>query len=198
MATPGEPRVGVNPVSALTPGILRRIFEPVQPREAERRARETGGTHMLRSSGLDADGADASCASRADAARLRRRTRRLKPTRSSACFFLPSESLIAPSTRSAAVIVAVSSVTACRSRAARRRDVALGFAVGGDEFGAYEGGGDAEALREFFLRDGERRQVVAARALFERGAGGFFGLVALRRGRAAARSLRWRAFSSRR
>src|SRR5262249_8093664 len=28
-----EPRVGVNPVSALTPGILRRIFEPAQPRD---------------------------------------------------------------------------------------------------------------------------------------------------------------------
>lgn len=28
----GEPRVFVNPVSVLTPGILRRIFEPVQPR----------------------------------------------------------------------------------------------------------------------------------------------------------------------
>lgn len=27
-----EPRVGVNPLSALTPGILRRIFEPTQPR----------------------------------------------------------------------------------------------------------------------------------------------------------------------
>ncbi|HVY86630.1 MAG TPA: AsmA-like C-terminal region-containing protein [Caulobacterales bacterium] len=27
-----EPRVGVNPLSALTPGILRRIFEPVTPR----------------------------------------------------------------------------------------------------------------------------------------------------------------------
>ena len=25
-----QPRVGVNPVSALTPGILRRIFEPVR------------------------------------------------------------------------------------------------------------------------------------------------------------------------
>lgn len=34
----GEPRVGVNPVSALTPGILRRIFEPV---------RENGATHAL-------------------------------------------------------------------------------------------------------------------------------------------------------
>lgn len=34
----GEPRVGVNPVSALTPGILRRIFEPVQQRPA-------GGAH---------------------------------------------------------------------------------------------------------------------------------------------------------
>jgi len=32
-----EPRVGVNPVSALTPGILRRIFEPVQ--------RPAGGAH---------------------------------------------------------------------------------------------------------------------------------------------------------
>ena len=40
----GEPRVGVNPVSALTPGILRRIFEPVQPREA---AGGTGGAHAL-------------------------------------------------------------------------------------------------------------------------------------------------------
>jgi hypothetical protein len=39
-----EPRVGVNPVSALTPGILRRIFEPVQPRE---RPASTGGAHAL-------------------------------------------------------------------------------------------------------------------------------------------------------
>ncbi|MBN8608282.1 MAG: hypothetical protein J0L81_15290 [Caulobacterales bacterium] len=38
----GAPRVGVNPVSALTPGILRRIFEPVQ--------RETGGAHSLNDS----------------------------------------------------------------------------------------------------------------------------------------------------
>ncbi|MGD9814119.1 MAG: DUF3971 domain-containing protein [Hyphomonadaceae bacterium] len=30
----GAPRVGVNPASVLTPGILRRIFEPVQPRAA--------------------------------------------------------------------------------------------------------------------------------------------------------------------
>ncbi|MGE0741819.1 MAG: DUF3971 domain-containing protein [Hyphomonadaceae bacterium] len=30
----GAPRVGVNPVSALTPGILRRIFEPLPEREA--------------------------------------------------------------------------------------------------------------------------------------------------------------------
>ncbi|MBL8531594.1 MAG: hypothetical protein JNK94_07660 [Hyphomonadaceae bacterium] len=29
-----EPRVSVNPISALTPGILRRIFEPIQPRTA--------------------------------------------------------------------------------------------------------------------------------------------------------------------
>ena len=35
-----QPRVGVNPVSALTPGILRRIFEPPQPRDA-------GGAHSL-------------------------------------------------------------------------------------------------------------------------------------------------------
>ncbi|HYD73195.1 MAG TPA: AsmA-like C-terminal region-containing protein, partial [Candidatus Binatia bacterium] len=35
-----QPRVGVNPVSALTPGILRRIFEPPQPRDA-------GGSHSL-------------------------------------------------------------------------------------------------------------------------------------------------------
>ncbi len=34
-----EPRVGVNPLSALTPGILRRIFEPFAPRRvAEERA----------------------------------------------------------------------------------------------------------------------------------------------------------------
>lgn len=36
-----EPRVGVNPVSALTPGILRRIFEPVQSRESV----APGGSH---------------------------------------------------------------------------------------------------------------------------------------------------------
>jgi hypothetical protein len=29
----GEPRVGVNPLSAFTPGILRRIFEPLPARE---------------------------------------------------------------------------------------------------------------------------------------------------------------------
>ena len=33
-----QPRVGVNPVSALTPGILRRIFEPV-------RSSDAGGSH---------------------------------------------------------------------------------------------------------------------------------------------------------
>ncbi|MEQ1818874.1 MAG: AsmA-like C-terminal region-containing protein [Terricaulis sp.] len=43
----GEPRVGVNPVSALTPGILRRIFEPVPQREAEAPARGTNGIGMF-------------------------------------------------------------------------------------------------------------------------------------------------------
>jgi hypothetical protein len=47
----GEPRVGVNPVSALTPGILRRIFEPVPQREAEPPARETNGINMFDPSG---------------------------------------------------------------------------------------------------------------------------------------------------
>jgi len=43
-----EPRVGVNPVSALTPGILRRIFEPVpQEQPTEQPARERGGTHLF-------------------------------------------------------------------------------------------------------------------------------------------------------
>ncbi|GAM99586.1 large exoproteins [alpha proteobacterium U9-1i] len=36
----GEPRVGVNPLSALTPGIFRRIFEPTPQRDAS-----TGGAH---------------------------------------------------------------------------------------------------------------------------------------------------------
>ncbi len=35
-----EPRVGVNPLSALTPGILRRIFEPSQPRQQRPPARQ--------------------------------------------------------------------------------------------------------------------------------------------------------------
>lgn len=43
----GEPRVGVNPVSALTPGILRRIFEPVPRREPETPARGSGGAHRF-------------------------------------------------------------------------------------------------------------------------------------------------------
>jgi hypothetical protein len=47
----GEPRVGVNPVSALTPGIFRRIFEPAPRREAETSTREPGGTHMFNPSG---------------------------------------------------------------------------------------------------------------------------------------------------
>jgi hypothetical protein len=38
-----EPRVGVNPVSALTPGILRRIFEPAQ----------RGGAHSARDRSAD-------------------------------------------------------------------------------------------------------------------------------------------------
>jgi hypothetical protein len=46
----GEPRVGVNPVSALTPGILRRIFEPVPQREAPAR-RGTGGAHSFNPAG---------------------------------------------------------------------------------------------------------------------------------------------------
>jgi uncharacterized protein YhdP len=37
-----SPRVGVNPVSALTPGILRRIFEPLPQREGN-----VGGAHSL-------------------------------------------------------------------------------------------------------------------------------------------------------
>jgi hypothetical protein len=31
-----KPRVGVNPLSAFTPGIFRRIFEPIQKKPAER------------------------------------------------------------------------------------------------------------------------------------------------------------------
>ncbi|HVK81912.1 MAG TPA: DUF3971 domain-containing protein, partial [Verrucomicrobiae bacterium] len=38
-----QPRVGVNPVSALTPGILRRIFEPVTPRDTGGGASTSGG-----------------------------------------------------------------------------------------------------------------------------------------------------------
>jgi hypothetical protein len=50
--------VFVNPVSVLTPGILRRIFEPVQPRErqtqqreAQTPRRESGGSHLFNPSG---------------------------------------------------------------------------------------------------------------------------------------------------
>ena len=47
-----EPRVGVNPISALTPGILRRIFEPVPRREAEATPRrEPGGSRNFNPSG---------------------------------------------------------------------------------------------------------------------------------------------------
>ncbi|MBK8544154.1 MAG: hypothetical protein IPL62_11765 [Caulobacteraceae bacterium] len=47
----GEPRVGVNPVSALTPGILRRIFEPVPQRETPTTTRDTNGINMFDPSG---------------------------------------------------------------------------------------------------------------------------------------------------
>ncbi|MGD9965091.1 MAG: DUF3971 domain-containing protein [Hyphomonadaceae bacterium] len=47
----GEPRVGVNPVSALTPGILRRIFEPAPERETETPQRESGGMHSFHPEG---------------------------------------------------------------------------------------------------------------------------------------------------
>ncbi|MEZ5995877.1 MAG: DUF3971 domain-containing protein [Hyphomonadaceae bacterium] len=43
----GEPRVGVNPASALTPGILRRIFEPLPRREETPAPPPAGGAHML-------------------------------------------------------------------------------------------------------------------------------------------------------
>ncbi|MEZ5958305.1 MAG: DUF3971 domain-containing protein [Hyphomonadaceae bacterium] len=46
-----EPRVGVNPVSALTPGILRRIFEPVPQAQPEEPAREGGGASSFDPSG---------------------------------------------------------------------------------------------------------------------------------------------------
>jgi hypothetical protein len=48
----GEPRVGVNPVSALTPGILRRIFEPI-PQRPEPSATTGGGAHSLPSNGSE-------------------------------------------------------------------------------------------------------------------------------------------------
>jgi hypothetical protein len=47
----GEPRVGVNPVSALTPGILRRIFEPAPQPEPETPQRASGGAHSFDPSG---------------------------------------------------------------------------------------------------------------------------------------------------
>lgn len=47
-----EPRVGVNPISALTPGILRRIFEPVPRREPEAPTRrDSGGSQTFNPSG---------------------------------------------------------------------------------------------------------------------------------------------------
>jgi len=47
------PRVGVNPLSALTPGILRRIFEPIAPRRtpAPARAPATGAAAAPASGG---------------------------------------------------------------------------------------------------------------------------------------------------
>jgi hypothetical protein len=54
-----EPRVFVNPVSVLTPGILRRIFEPVQPRE-DTTPRETGGAHAFDPAGSTPMAPDAS------------------------------------------------------------------------------------------------------------------------------------------
>lgn len=64
----GEPRVGVNPVSALTPGILRRIFEPAPQRESETPARESGGTHMFDPSGSTPIAPDAMAPAAAPAA----------------------------------------------------------------------------------------------------------------------------------
>src|SRR5690606_34650393 len=46
-----EPRVGVNPVSALTPGILRRIFEPLPEREPQGGAGQSGGAQTFEPSG---------------------------------------------------------------------------------------------------------------------------------------------------
>ncbi|MGD9980158.1 MAG: DUF3971 domain-containing protein [Hyphomonadaceae bacterium] len=56
----GEPRVGVNPVSALTPGILRRIFEPAPQRETETPTRESGGMHAFRPEGSTPQAPDVS------------------------------------------------------------------------------------------------------------------------------------------
>ncbi len=46
-----ESRVFVNPVSALTPGILRRIFEPAPRAQPEEPERENGGAHLFDPSG---------------------------------------------------------------------------------------------------------------------------------------------------
>lgn len=46
-----EPRVGVNPVSALTPGILRRIFEPLPQPEPRGSVGGGSGGHMFNPSG---------------------------------------------------------------------------------------------------------------------------------------------------
>ncbi len=125
------PRVFVNPVSALTPGILRRIFEPVSPRG---QGGAQGGGPARRAVDATASPAAPAAANGAAAARPPAPTRRLRAdqlTRRSACFFLPSESLMAPSTMSApASMQAFSSVTGCVVDAQRPGgDVALGFAV---------------------------------------------------------------------
>jgi hypothetical protein len=52
----GQPRVGVNPASVLTPGILRRIFEPAPQREAPARG---GGAHSMAPEVLEEPAADA-------------------------------------------------------------------------------------------------------------------------------------------
>ena len=66
MAAPSEPRVGVNPVSALTPGILRRIFEPVA---AAARRRDAGARNAAARTSFDPSRLDA------DARRMRMRRR---------------------------------------------------------------------------------------------------------------------------
>ena len=153
------PTLTVNPLSAIAPGILRRIL---------------GAIDGTTSRGGAPDPVETSDAPRAPVGAVG------YTARSSTCFLRPSESLTIPPVFSASRVMSASLVAERRvvDPQAPAADLAARFAGRGDEAGAHEGAERAKAGVELGPRHIDRRQALGELLLLEslaRGGGGGLG-----------------------